>query len=78
LKATRIFGSPRPNATGNTGASKLNPAARKVLRAILEAQLADPTAWVLRADGVFERLQGDGPTSQEVFMADAGQSADAR
>jgi hypothetical protein len=49
-----------------------------VLRAILEAQLADPTAWVLRADGVFERLQGDGPTSQEVFMADAGQFADAR
>ena len=55
-----------------------DPAARKVLRAILEAQLADPTAWVLRADGVFERLQGDGPTSQEVFMADAGQFADAR
>ena len=27
----------------NTGASKLNPAARNVLRAILAAHLADPT-----------------------------------
>jgi polyphosphate kinase len=45
-----------------------DPAARSVLRAVLDAQLADPRAWVLRPDGVFERLPGAGPTSQELFM----------
>ena len=42
--------------------------ARGVLRSVLDAQLSDPRAWVLRPDGVFERLRGDGPTSQERFM----------
>lgn len=46
-----------------------SPAARKVLRTILDTQLADPRAWVLRPDGVFERLQGEGSTSQHHFMA---------
>jgi polyphosphate kinase len=42
--------------------------ARNVLRSVLDAQLVDPRAWVLRPDGVFERLRGEGPTSQERFM----------
>jgi polyphosphate kinase len=46
--------------------------ARSVLRAVLDAQLADPTAWVLRPDGVFERLTGEGPGSQERFMRTGG------
>jgi hypothetical protein len=46
--------------------------ARSVLRAVLDAQLADPTAWVLRPDGVFERLTGEGAGSQERFMRTGG------
>ena len=49
-----------------------DPAARKVLRTILETQLTDPRAWILRPDGVFERLDEDGPGSQELFLATAG------
>jgi polyphosphate kinase len=49
-----------------------DPGARAVLRSVLDAQLADPRAWVLRADGVFERLTGEGPTSQEQFMTTGG------
>jgi polyphosphate kinase len=45
-----------------------DPAARMVLRSILDAQLSDPRAWVLRADGAFERLRGEGPGCQEHFM----------
>jgi len=52
-----------------------DPAARAVLRAVLDEQLRDPRAWVLRPDGVFERLSGEGPTSQEQFI---GASGDAR
>jgi len=48
-----------------------DPAARAVLRSVLNAQLADPRAWVLRPDGAFERLGGDGPSSQELFMNSA-------
>ena len=48
-----------------------DPSARGVLRSLLDAQLADPRAWVLRADGVFERLAGEGPTSQDLFIAKA-------
>ena len=47
------------------------PHARTVLREILNRQLEDPRAWVLRQDGVFERLDGSGPTSHEFFMAHA-------
>jgi polyphosphate kinase len=49
-----------------------DPGARAVLRSVLDAQLADPRAWVLRADGVFERLTGEGPTCQERFMTTGG------
>ncbi len=49
-----------------------DPAARAILRSVLDTQLADPRAWVLRGDGVFERLQGEGPTSQDQFIASAG------
>jgi polyphosphate kinase len=49
-----------------------DPGARAVLRSLLDAQLADPRAWVLRADGVFERLTGEGPTCQELFLTTAG------
>jgi polyphosphate kinase len=45
-----------------------DPPARGVLRSVLDAQLADPRAWILRPDGAFERLRGEGPTSQERFM----------
>jgi polyphosphate kinase len=46
--------------------------ARSVLRTVLDLQLADPRAWVLRPDGVFERLRGDGVDSQHSFMASGG------
>lgn len=46
-----------------------DPEARATIRSVLDAQLADPRAWALRPDGVFERLRGTGPTSQERFMA---------
>ncbi|MBM4185304.1 MAG: hypothetical protein FJ207_13995 [Gemmatimonadetes bacterium] len=49
-----------------------DPAARAVLRSVLDVQLADPRAWVLRADGAFERLTGEGPSSQELLMSTAG------
>ncbi|MGE0159674.1 MAG: polyphosphate kinase 1 [Gemmatimonadales bacterium] len=45
-----------------------DPAARRVLRSILDAQLDDPRAWVLRPDGAFECLRGEGPGCQEHFM----------
>ena len=57
--------SPRPTVT----ASPVDdPEARKVLRSVLDTQLADPQAWILYPDGVWERLSGDGPTSQRHFM----------
>ena len=49
-----------------------DPAARAVLRSVIDRQLADPRAWVLRPDGVFERLRGEGDTAQEHFMATGG------
>jgi polyphosphate kinase len=42
--------------------------ARAVLGNILEAELSDPRAWVLRPDGVYERLRGQGPSAQERFL----------
>jgi polyphosphate kinase len=45
-----------------------DPPARAVLRSVLDAQLNDPRAWTLRADGVFERLRGEGTGSQEFFL----------
>jgi polyphosphate kinase len=48
-----------------------DPRARGTLREILDVQLADPKAWALRPDGVFERGSGSGPTSQERFMEGA-------
>jgi polyphosphate kinase len=50
-------------------------AARRVLREILDRQLADPRAWVLRPDGVFERLAGSGTPSQHYFLETGGMSA---
>jgi len=46
--------------------------ARAVLRAVLDAQIADPRAWELRADGAFERLRGDGLDTQHLMMASGG------
>ena len=46
-------------------------AARRVLREILDRQLGDPRAWVLRPDGVFERLNEAGPTTHQHFLATA-------
>jgi polyphosphate kinase len=48
--------------------------ARKVLRAVLDMQLADPRAWVLRPDGAFERLRGEGPDAQHRLMATGGRA----
>jgi hypothetical protein len=49
----------------------LEPACRARLRAILDADLADPTAWVLQGDGTYVRLAGDGPTAQDLFLRGA-------
>jgi polyphosphate kinase len=46
--------------------------ARAVLRRVLDAQLDDPRAWVLRPDGAWERLRGEGPDSQHRLMATRG------
>lgn len=46
--------------------------ARAVLRSVLDAQIADPRAWILRADGAFERLRGDGLDAQHLMMASGG------
>jgi polyphosphate kinase len=42
--------------------------ARARLRAILDAELADPRAWVLRPDGAYERRHGQGATAQDRFL----------
>ncbi|NND85026.1 MAG: polyphosphate kinase 1, partial [Acidimicrobiia bacterium] len=47
-------------------------AGRRLLRAVFDAQLDDPRAWRLRADGAFERARGEGPDSQHRFMATRG------
>ena len=49
-----------------------DPEARALLRSVLDAHLSDPRAWVLRPDGAFERMSGEGPTSQERLAAAAG------
>ena len=46
--------------------------ARAVLRALLDSQFEDPRAWVLRADGAFERLRGEGLDAQHRFMISGG------
>lgn len=48
--------------------------ARLVLRAVLDAQISDPRAWELRADGSFERLRGEGADSQHLMMASGGRA----
>ncbi|MBE0616996.1 MAG: RNA degradosome polyphosphate kinase, partial [Proteobacteria bacterium] len=50
----------------------LSPDGQARLRAILDAELADPRAWVLRGDGSYVREAGEGPTAQELFLAWAG------
>ncbi len=47
-------------------------AARAIMRRILDEQLSDPRAWVLRPDGAFERLRGAGPDSQHLMMQSRG------
>jgi hypothetical protein len=42
------------------------------MRRILDEQLSDPRAWVLRPDGAFERLRGVGPDSQHLMMQSRG------
>jgi len=49
-----------------------DPQARQVLRAVLDVQFSDPRAWSLRPDGVFERLNGTGPSSQQTLMDTRG------
>jgi polyphosphate kinase len=46
--------------------------ARSRLREILDAELSDPRAWVLRADGVWERRREPGPTAQTRFLSGTG------
>ena len=55
-----------------------DPTARAVLRAILDAQTEDPRAWSLRPDGVYERLRGEGPDSQEWFTLDVAKTGRSR
>jgi polyphosphate kinase len=45
-------------------------AARRRLRSILDAELADPRAWILRPDGCWERRSGPGPTAQAHFLSE--------
>jgi polyphosphate kinase len=52
-----------------------DPAARLVLREILDRQLTDPRAWALRPDGAFERLTGTGTPSQLHFLETGGMPA---
>ncbi len=52
--------------------SVTDPDAQQRLSWILDTELADPRAWVLRGDGAWERLAGEGPTAQERFMEEAG------
>jgi polyphosphate kinase len=40
---------------------------RARLRELLDRELNDPRAWVLRPDGSYLRLEGEGPTAQEHF-----------
>jgi polyphosphate kinase len=49
-----------------------DPSARLVLRGILDLELCDPRAWILRPDGVYERLTGEGMTAQEQCLATGG------
>lgn len=49
-----------------------DPAARRLLRAVLDTQFDDPRAWTLRPDGAFERARGEGPDSQHRFMETRG------
>ena len=49
-----------------------DPAARRLLRTVLDTQLSDPRAWTLRPDGVFERARDEGPDSQHIFMGSRG------
>jgi len=51
-----------------------DPAARDRLRMILDAELADPTAWVLRPDGAYERLRESGVPAQEEFLHEAAEA----
>ena len=46
----------------------LSPGSRARLRAILDAELADPCAWVLQGDGSYFRLAGGGPSAQELLL----------
>lgn len=46
-----------------------DPGARRRLRAILDAEMEDPRAWVLRPDGAYERGAGRGRTTQERALA---------
>jgi polyphosphate kinase len=46
--------------------------AREIMRRLLDAQLSDPRAWVLRPDGAFERLRGTGLDSQHQMMVTRG------
>lgn len=38
------------------------------LRSILDTELTSSHAWILRPDGAYERLRGQGPHSQDVFL----------
>jgi polyphosphate kinase len=48
-----------------------DPDSRRRLRTILDAELADPRAWILRSDGAYERLSGEGIAAQERFSREA-------
>lgn len=50
-----------------------DPQARAHLQNMLDVEANDPRAWVLRADGAYERKTGKGLTSQERFLAEWGQ-----
>ena len=49
-----------------------DPAARARLARILDAEWRDPRAWILRRDGAWERLRGEGSTAQDLFLSGDG------
>lgn len=55
-----------------------DPRGRARLQAILDAEFADPRAWIMRPDGAYQRLQGDGPSAQERFLREASGAAPGR
>jgi polyphosphate kinase len=45
-----------------------SPELQARLRTILDAELDDPRAWILRPDGAYQRMEGEGASAQDRFL----------